>query len=213
VFVIDGPVSGSGYDWYLIDPLSEVDLQVHPDPPSPGWVAAASRDGEPWLAPSAAHCLDTPLGWLKSEFVYPPVGLSGVACFGDRTLRFTALYSSRSREGCVDTTGPWRIEPSWFAPCQDREYRLADPETNLPQGGNTLGVAIEPKVDLRDLPDLAPDEWLLVDVAGRFAHPAADDCRAVPTGGDGEGPPRREVVVLGCRAQFVVTAINSHGDT
>lgn len=213
LFVIDGPVAGSGYDWYLVDPLSEVDLQVHPDPPPPGWVAAASRDGEPWLAPFAVHCPETLLASLKSEFVYPPVGLSGLACLGDRTLRFTAYYSSRSREGCLATTGPWRIDPSWLAPCQEREYRLADPTANLPEAVNTLDVTIEPSVDLRDLPDLAPDHWLLVDVAGQFAHPAADDCHAVPTGGDGEGPPRSEMVVLDCRAQFVVTSIKSHFDT
>ncbi|HET9084452.1 MAG TPA: hypothetical protein VFN41_08620 [Candidatus Limnocylindrales bacterium] len=211
--MIDGPVSGSGYHWYLIDSLSEVDLQVHPDPPPPGWVAAASRDGEPWLASYAPHCVKTPLGWLKSEFIYPPVGLSGLACFGDRTLRFSAFYSSRPREGCVDATGPWRIEPSWLAPCSEREYLLADPETNLAHGVNTLSVTIEPSVDIEALPKLEPDHWLYVDVAGQFAHPAADDCHAVPTGGDGEGPPPAEVVVLGCRAEFVVTSIKSHIDT
>ena len=213
VFLIDGPVSGSGYDWYLVDPLSEVDLQVHPDPPSPGWVAAASRDGEPWLTPFAIHCLESPLASLQSEFVYPPVGLSGLACFGDRTLRFTAFYSSRSRDGCFAPTGPWRIDPGWLAPCQDREYRLADPQAKLVEGVNTLEVTIEPSVDLQGLPDIAPDHWLLVDVAGQFAHPAGNDCRAVPTGGEGEGPPRPEVVVLSCRAQFVVTSIKPHVDT
>ena len=67
-------------------------------------------------------------------------------------------------------------------------------------------------VDLRSLPKLERDEWLDVDVVGQYAHPAASSCRATPTGGDGEGPSRPEVVVLGCRAQFVVTSMKAHAD-
>jgi hypothetical protein len=213
LFVIDGPVSGSGYDWYLVQPISEVDLQVHPDPPPPGWVAAASRDGEDWLRPYTDNCFDTPLGWLEFEFVYPPAGLSGLACFGDRTLGFSASYSAGAREGCLETTGPWRIDPTWLAPCKDPVHRLAHPDADTAEEVRALEVRIDPSVDLGALPDLKADHWLLVDVVGQFAHPAAASCRALATGGDGEGPPRPEVVVLGCRQQFVVTSLTAHFDT
>ena len=50
-WVFEGPVRGSGYDWYRIDPFGEFDpdVSMHPDPPPDGWVAAASKDGDPWI--------------------------------------------------------------------------------------------------------------------------------------------------------------------
>jgi len=44
--VIDGPVSGSGYVWYEVEPVSFTGL----DGPGHGWVAMAGKDGEPWIA-------------------------------------------------------------------------------------------------------------------------------------------------------------------
>ena len=213
VFVIDGPVAASGYDWYLVDPLPEVDVQVHPDPPPPGWVAAGSGDGAPWLAPREVECFDTPLGWLAFEILDAPIGASGLSCFGDRTLRFTASLGVTSGGGCTETTGPWSIDPAWLGPCPDPAYRLADPEGELTDDIHALPATIAPSVDVQSLPDLEPGEWLLVDVVGQFAHPAASSCQAVPSGGDGAGPPRPEVVVLLCREKFVVTSLSAHVDT
>jgi len=44
--VIGGPVRASGYVWYQVVPVSFV-LDGHP---ALGWVAAAGKDGEPWIA-------------------------------------------------------------------------------------------------------------------------------------------------------------------
>jgi serpin B len=44
--VLDGPVSGSGYTWYEVEPVSFTGL----DGPGHGWVAMAGKDGEPWIA-------------------------------------------------------------------------------------------------------------------------------------------------------------------
>jgi serpin B len=44
--VLDGPVSGSGYTWYEVQPVSFTGL----DGPGHGWVAMAGKDGEPWIA-------------------------------------------------------------------------------------------------------------------------------------------------------------------
>lgn len=44
--VLDGPVSGSGYTWYQVRPVSPIPL----DGPGFGWVAMAAKDGEPWIA-------------------------------------------------------------------------------------------------------------------------------------------------------------------
>ena len=44
--VLDGPASGSGYVWYLVEPIA-FSLS---DGPGYGWVAMAGKDGEPWIA-------------------------------------------------------------------------------------------------------------------------------------------------------------------
>ena len=45
LLVHDGPVSGSGYTWYEVSPLS-----FAMEGPGHGWVAMAAKDGEPWIA-------------------------------------------------------------------------------------------------------------------------------------------------------------------
>ena len=46
--VLDGPVQASGYDWYQVQPTLTSDTAG----PYPfGWVAAADKDGEPWIEP------------------------------------------------------------------------------------------------------------------------------------------------------------------
>jgi len=48
LFVLDGPVAASGYNWYKVAPVSFADLAG----PGYGWVAAADKDGTPWIAPA-----------------------------------------------------------------------------------------------------------------------------------------------------------------
>jgi len=53
--VLGGPVAGSGYAWYLVAPVSFEGLGG----PGFGWVAAAGKDSEPWIAPAtgATSCV------------------------------------------------------------------------------------------------------------------------------------------------------------
>ena len=44
--VLDGPVKGSGYTWYQVEPVG---FSLY-DGPGQGWVAMAGKDGEPWIA-------------------------------------------------------------------------------------------------------------------------------------------------------------------
>ena len=49
LFVLDGPVSASGYTWYKVAPVSFAELAG----PGNGWVAVADKDGQPWIGPAA----------------------------------------------------------------------------------------------------------------------------------------------------------------
>jgi hypothetical protein len=210
-FVIDGPVTASGYDWYQIRPLGEVDLQYHPDPPALGWVAAAGKDGEPWLAPYPVECQPTPLDWLAIDgFEYPPSDLVALGCFGSATQRFQA-WLQPVEGGCGP--GPrWAIEPAWMDQCREPAYGISDPSDGAASEVPWLAVAIDPAVDLAALPPLGPGEAVLVDIQGRYDHPAARACQSVRTGSPDDPQPPAELVILGCRVQFVATAIDIHVD-
>ncbi len=71
LYVLDGPVSASGYVWYEVVPLTSREL------PS-GWVASAGRDGEPWIAAGAFDCPPLPTDFRSLAALLPGVGL---ACF------------------------------------------------------------------------------------------------------------------------------------
>lgn len=45
LLVLDGPVEGSGYTWYMVEPVSFSGLSG----PGFGWVAIAGKDGERWV--------------------------------------------------------------------------------------------------------------------------------------------------------------------
>lgn len=48
LFVLDGPVSASGYTWYKVAPVSFAGLAG----PGYGWVASADKGGHPWIGPA-----------------------------------------------------------------------------------------------------------------------------------------------------------------
>jgi serine protease inhibitor len=57
LFVLDGPVSGSGFTWYKVAPVSFAGLSG----PGSGWVASAGKDGEPWIAAATGPTADLAL--------------------------------------------------------------------------------------------------------------------------------------------------------
>ena len=204
-FVLDGPVAASGYDWYLLAPLGEVDQQFHPDPPVLGWAAAADKDGELWLAPDPGECPAHPLAGAVPDFEYPPDALVNLACFGDRDLTFEARLVETSGD-CGEPL--WRIEPSLFDSCAGVPYYLAAAEDDASGQTKYLSVAFDERSGTA-LPDglHEPHEWLPVRVTGQFAHPLAESCRAEPIYDHGEDPRPAELVILDCRSQFFVRSL------
>jgi hypothetical protein len=203
-WVIEGPVQGSGYEWYRIDPMGEVDLQYHPDPPPQGWVAAASKDGEPWIA-DWRMCPLAPLDTV-SDFDYPPQGLIGLSCNQSRTIEFVAM-ASRWEANCDD--GDWRllIEPAWFRGCGYR-YVL-DREGGYPQWERApLFFTLAPEAEVDVSPAIETGEWTSVRVTGHYDDPRAQGCTLAERDDAVSEGPTDEDIVLSCRSQFVVTRLS-----
>lgn len=194
-----GSSRGSGYDWYQIDPLGEADLQHHPDPPPAGWVAAASKDGVPWIADWGVRCPPTPLGTV-SDFDYPPHGMIGLSCFGNWTIEFAAM-ASRWTIDCSDGTSLLEIEPAWFRPCGD--HIVLDVEGGFAQNERAaLYVTLAPEADVNVSPKIESGRWVRVRVKGHYDDPRAQDCRV------SSGPPEEPTIRV-CRSQFVVASLVS----
>lgn len=62
-YIVDGPVAADGYDWYRVAPFPPTLSDVVESHPEFGWLAAAGKDGEPWIAPWDGNLPPAGLGW------------------------------------------------------------------------------------------------------------------------------------------------------
>jgi hypothetical protein len=105
---------------------------------------------------------------------------------------------------------PWYVEPAWLDGCLGlgRQYLLSRPEE--PSADRATWGVLDPRLDAGTLPPIADGGWILADVEGRYDHPEARTCRAeanVDSWPEASAPPA-PLVVLGCRSQFVITAVD-----
>lgn len=187
LLVLDGPVSASGYDWYETVPLSSGDL------PS-GWIAAADRDGTPWVAPGAFECppMPTDLDTLASL----PRGV-GLHCFTGQPITVKARLLACD----CDVDGSW-YTPSWFSLGTGSGELLVDPSrtTVPPDTGDWFWLSLDPD---GDHPEPLP-MGKVVEVTGMFDHPAAQTCTITEMDSD-------PVPSQGCRLTYAVTRLRVAG--
>ena len=94
LYVIDGPVAGSGYDWFEIH-APRADLT--------GWVAAAAKTGEDWIRPVSLGCT---MG-ASPDPIVDAIGyeLMHLACYReDRAQRDPVPGSTGGRRPCAART-------------------------------------------------------------------------------------------------------------
>ncbi len=183
LYVLDGPVSASGYEWYEVGPLASRSL------PS-GWVASGSRSGESWLGAHAFACPPTPTD-LRSLAALPPS--AGVACFG----RVPITIRARLINCNCDMDGSW-FKPDWFFLGSGSPNLLVEPEVTKPPEDPAawFTLSLDPA---GEHPATLP-VGQLVEVTGMFDHPAAAACTRTEM--DGEPKPSQE-----CRLEFAVTRL------
>ena len=195
LFVIEGPVAGSGYDWYLIAPATfgnggdQGEFRYWGDSGPIGWVASTDQDGTPWIVGAKVDCPDaaTPSEDLSAvERLGPLVALS---CYGHAPIRFRAKLSSRTFvDGFGEGAGPDPFYPDtyWATPLSVQEaasFGTVLDRARFPNGDAEISRA---------------GVWTLV---GHFDDVAAPSCGTV-------GKPKSQSVaaaILVCRTTFVVT--------
>jgi hypothetical protein len=181
LLLLDGPVSGSGYEWYEVAPLSEPTLPR-------GWVASGSRDGDAWLTTGDFPCPDAPTDMRSLLALAPAVG---VLCFPNTPITVQA----RLHRCECDVDGPG-FSPSWFS--VGGGEMLVEPDRTTPPGSmdNALSLNLDPA---GDHPDELPFGEL-VEVTGVFDHPAASSCTMTVDSG-------APVPTQDCRFWFAVTRL------
>jgi len=186
LYVLDGPVTASGYDWYNVAQLTSRTL------PS-GWVAGRSRDGEPWMVGRAFDCPPVPKDFASLAAM--PVGV-GLACFQQVPITVQARLISCA----CDIDGAW-YTPSWFHLNNNPELLVEPGVTRVPPvTADWFGLNLDPS---GQHPDVLPI-GKVVQVTGMFDHPAAASC----TRTEMDGAP---VPSQGCRLEFAVTRLVAIG--
>jgi hypothetical protein len=197
LYVLDGPVEGSSYSWYNV---------YAPRTGLAGWVAAAAKTGEDWIAPVSLPCT---LGASPFEIV-DKIGydLMHLACYSG--VEFSGTYR----------LAPYKEPPEFELTCPDEEY-IAEPGwLNMPlfcpynfgpeqpdTGGYDLpaGGVLHPS--LADVPAAlleSSPEGLRVTATGQLDHPDTRGCTS-----HGSDQAWEVMVQLRCRTTFVITELRA----
>ena len=176
VYVVDGPVVAEGYIWYLVTSVLEPWLEATPS----GWVAAASKDGEPWLAPSTMPCAAAP----SMDELLAMQSVHRLGCYAGQELALEGFVN-----GCASAAGgPWESGCFVYGPGFDVE---ATPRP-------CIDVCFERYIIVH-FAELPAGGEGPVRFAGHFDDPAARRCAPDPSG-------LALLDVLACRTQFVATS-------
>jgi len=185
LYVLDGPVPASGYEWYEVAPLGS---RILPQ----GWVAAAARSGEPWLTGGDFSCPAVPTDFRSLAALPPAVGL---ACFPRIPITVRARLI-----GCnCDVDGGW-LTPAWFSLGTGGPGMLVEPERSQPPTdvGEWFWLSLDPAGRHADVLPMGD----VVEVTGMFDHPAAASCTFTEMDGEPIPSPR-------CRLVFAVTKLDA----
>lgn len=182
VYIIDGPAPADGYAWYQAQPYDG-------DRALPfGWIAAGSRDGEPWIEPFPLGC----------DTVAPSA--EGLVS-GERLEHLYCSVSARNPDITVEGD-------VWCTFADDHHGGLSGPTWIDQIGYCELRTAVgsrwlygEPV--MRSLDEARNPVEGRYTITGHFDDPGAADCRA--NGMEGSKTPPAAAVILSCRTAFVVT--------
>jgi hypothetical protein len=183
IFVVSGPETVDGIDWYLVQwPPTRSYVPVL------GWLPA-KVDGRPQAETVEPHCEASP---TLAELVAMAWG-ERLLCYGNDPITLSrAIVAGDEAAFEVDGT------PDWLA--EDSDLRLYGEDGPSGMGGS-MPIHVDPASGL-SLPT-----GVLLEVTGHFDHPAASACTRSFVDDHAEGlvPEDPSAQVLRCRENFVVT--------
>jgi hypothetical protein len=206
-FVVAGPVTLDGYDWYQLAalgiPPNSGCLEPPPDaldecPSWLGWVAGADG-GEISLKTTQLDCPSSPMN--MSDLAPGRGQIEGLACHGDGSVTVRAWWPKLPDDAGLGGACAIRTPSGWLY-CQNINYNMLVIDENEGFGGLGLKVSIDPASGIT-MPERG--QWL--EVVGHYDDPAAQGCdETADLNGDVERSP--DAVVLMCRALLVVESVS-----
>jgi hypothetical protein len=190
VWVIDGPVIASDYEWFQVVAPS---IDVGDGVPRVGWVAASEHGAEPWLARAGVDCPDG--SSVDSEDLERLTSLDraheALACFGSSTIQFQGTIGLEC--GVVDRPG-WAMTPEWLSANSSARIRILD--------GDVILVG-RPRPGLEFPVSCGEDDPQQYVIDAHFDDAAAAECDAtIP--GDEEPRDLDRVAEYWCRTTLVI---------
>jgi hypothetical protein len=194
VFVLDGPVSASGLNWYQVAPMEVPRAYVG----APfGWVASG-EGGVSWLETGLVPCPAIPRTTYDLGQISPYVEL---ACRADRPITIRAKIGRVP--GPCESEPTWKITPDWIgSTCPDRDFRVSIETEPDYHTWFVFGSAVD-----RDAikPGTEPADFVDVDLTGHFDDAAAETCKGLSVTEPLPLSPAQ--VVLECRTRFVISSL------
>jgi hypothetical protein len=192
LYVIGGPVEGSGYRWYEV---------FAPRSGLAGFVAGGSKDGQSWIESRPLRCHTGGSG--DNEYV--SAELFRLACYKGREFSSRATLAAVTTDGlrCPDVL-PYAIDPYWLQNPLACAYEFGTGDTGGSPGvsSGVLYPTLEgiPEKLLASAAD--PKVGVEVIATGSLDHPDSRACTA-----EGYEPPPPIALHLECRSTFVITEL------
>jgi hypothetical protein len=223
VFVVGGPVEADGHRWYQLASVWEPDGSCVEAPGLPvpslrcytwfGWGAGTGTGGEAWLEPRPDVCPRPPIEAADFVMLAP---LERLVCFGNTELTLRAFKPPPLPTGCGVI--PWHTQPRWLGACVASVWLLLAEWRSIDEDGHWgagFHAHLHPSlggcgldIDQSGCPWVGLEgQWIEVrghldDEAGTCAIQVAEGFSPDPA-----HLPAPDQVVLGCRANLVVTSI------
>jgi hypothetical protein len=201
LFVVAGPVLASGYTWYeVIVPAVDTPgggLQI-------GWVAAADRNGTPWISTASLTCppVEGLTVSLLAELTRAPTIDGGLACYGEGTAVDPGALTIRGRVD-VECAPPESVDERAWVGLGEKTLIISD-------GADQIRARPHPDLVMPLSCGVAPNPETM-EIEGHFDDPAALECTSGRP--PALGPPQFDfrISTYRCRSTFVVSALGVLG--
>lgn len=197
-------VAASGYEWHLA--VAEQPPLLAEDPTvGSGWVAIASREGEPWIRAAEADCP----GAVSLEAIAPLSPAERFLCFGGDSIQVTGWVPPPfpGSGGCGGEEPGWLLCFLAVTPI----VSIQPPAEALAQPGGAPGWdASAARIDLHFPPPQRPPLQAgdHVVVIGHFDDPASAMC-GTPGFPDATEITPHPALIYQCRGKFVVESVRA----
>lgn len=197
VWVIEGPVIASEYEWFQVVVPS---IDVGDGVPRVGWVAASEHGAEPWLGRATVDCPDDASLDVADvmRLTAPARRHEGLACFGSSTIRFQGTIELVC--GQKDRPG-WVMTPEWLSANSSSRLTIRD--------GDAVAVG-RPRPDLRIPVSCGETDAQPYTIEAHFDDQAAAECDATIPASD-EPRDLEWAAPYWCRTTLVVERLTPVG--